>query len=86
MGTPWPPAGRFEEGTPTTIRYDEGCEVGYRWFAKTGERPLYAFGHGLTYTSFDYSDLEISGGATIIAKFTVTNIGDRDGTDVPQLY
>src|SRR5688572_1342976 len=43
LGAPW--------GTPTTIRYDEGAEVGYRWFAKTGATPLYAFGHGLSYTA-----------------------------------
>ena len=67
------------------IALDEGADVGYRWFAKTGERPLYALGHGLTYTSFDYSDLEISGGKTITATFTVIIIGDRDGADVPQL-
>jgi beta-glucosidase len=78
MGTPW--------GTPTTIRYDEGAEVGYRWFAKTGEKPLYAFGHGLSYTSFDYSDLQVSGGDTVTATFTVTNTGEREGADVPQLY
>ncbi len=78
LGTPW--------GTPTTIRYDEGAEVGYRWFAKQHERPLYAFGHGLSYTSFAYNDLKVSGGETITASFTVTNTGDREGADVPQLY
>jgi beta-glucosidase len=78
LGTPW--------GTPVTIRYDEGAEVGYRWFARRHERPLYAFGHGLSYTSFDYQDLEVSGGDTIAASFTITNTGGRDGADVPQLY
>jgi beta-glucosidase len=78
LGTPW--------GTPTTIHYNEGAEVGYRWFAKTERKPLYAFGHGLSYTSFDYSDLEVSGGETITASFAVTNTGDRAGADVPQLY
>jgi beta-glucosidase len=78
LGEPW--------GTPTTIRYDEGAEVGYRWFAQRGERPLYAFGHGLSYTSFEYGELEATGGDTITATFTVTNGGDRDGADVPQLY
>jgi beta-glucosidase len=86
MGTPWPPEGRFDEGTPTTIRYYEGAEVGYRWFAKIGAIPLYAFGHGLAYTSFDYSDLEVSGDETITAHFTVTNTGGREGADVPQIY
>lgn len=73
-------------GTPTTIRYDEGAEVGYRWFAKTGAKPLYAFGHGLGYTSFAYGDLHVEGGETITASFTVTNTGEREGADVPQVY
>jgi beta-glucosidase len=86
LGTPWPPADRFDKGTPITIRYNEDAEVGYRWFAKTRAKSLYPFGHGLTYTSFEYSDLHVSGGETITATFTVTNTGDRDGADVPQLY
>jgi beta-glucosidase len=78
LGTP--------DGTPTTVRYDEGAEVGYRWFARRDDRPLFAFGHGLGYTSFDYADLEIAGGDTITASFTVANTGPRAGADVPQLY
>jgi beta-glucosidase len=73
-------------GTPTTIRYDEGAEVGYRWFAARGEAPLYAFGHGLSYTTFAYEDLDVRGGETVTATFTVTNTGQRSGADVPQLY
>jgi beta-glucosidase len=72
--------------TPTTIRYDEGAEVGYRWFARTGRRPRYPFGHGLGYTSFAYHDLEVTGGETVAASFTVENTGRRAGADVPQLY
>jgi beta-glucosidase len=78
LGTAW--------ATPTTIDYDEGAEVGYRWFAKTGAAPMYAFGHGLSYTTFDYGDLTLTGGDTITATFTVTNRGSRTGADVPQLY
>jgi beta-glucosidase len=78
VGTPW--------GTPTTIHYDEGAEVGYRWFAARGETPLYAFGHGLSYTSFSYSDLAVRAAETVTATFTVTNTGDRAGAAVPQLY
>jgi beta-glucosidase len=78
LGTPW--------GTPTTIDYDEGAEIGHRWFARQGSVPLYAFGHGLSYTRFGYGELEVAGGETITATFTVTNVGERDGADVPQLY
>jgi beta-glucosidase len=77
LGTPW--------GTAVTISYDEGAEVGYRWFAKTGAKPLYAFGHGLGYTTFEHGNLEVEGGDTVTATFTVTNTGDRAGADVPQL-
>jgi beta-glucosidase len=73
-------------GTPTTIHYDEGAEIGYRWFALRGEKPLYAFGHGLSYTSFAYRGLEVRGGDTVTATFTVTNTGGREGADVPQVY
>jgi beta-glucosidase len=78
LGTPW--------GTPVTIRYDEGSEVGYRWYVQKHHKPMYAFGHGLSYTTFAYSDLNIRGGETITASFTVTNTGQREGADVPQLY
>src|SRR5262249_7258054 len=78
MGTPW--------GTPTTIPFDEGAEVGYRWYAKTGATPLYAFGHGLSYTTFEYGDLAVEGGDTITANCRVTNVGGRAGADAPQLY
>ncbi|MES1022003.1 glycoside hydrolase family 3 C-terminal domain-containing protein [Gloeocapsa sp. BRSZ] len=72
--------------TPTVIEYHEGAEVGYRWLAKTGAKPNYAFGHGLSYTNFSYSNLKVSGGETISASFMVTNTGKRAGADVPQLY
>ncbi len=73
-------------GTATTICYHEGAEVGYRWFAKRGFLPIFAFGHGLSYTSFEYSDLEVTGGDTVTAGCTVANTGERTGADVAQLY
>jgi beta-glucosidase len=68
------------------VDYKEGAEIGYRWIAKTGQTPLYPFGHGLSYTSFEYRDLQVTGGKTVTASFTVTNSGQRAGADVPQLY
>ncbi|OBG33836.1 glycosyl hydrolase [Mycobacterium sp. E3198] len=73
-------------GTPTTIDYFEGADVGYRWFAQRGLAPMFAFGHGLSYTRFEYRDLVVSGGETVSASFSVANVGDRAGADVPQLY
>ncbi len=78
LGTPW--------GTPVTIEYNEGAEIGYRWFAQKQLKPMYAFGHGLSYTTFEYDDFQVEGGDTVTATFTVTNTGKRAGADVPQLY
>ena len=47
---------------------------------------MYPFGHGLSYTTFEYSDLEVEGGDTVTATFTVANTGGRPGADVPQVY
>ncbi|MCY0854094.1 beta-glucosidase family protein [Cupriavidus sp. D39] len=86
--TPHPalPGAEVELGTPIQVRYHEGAEVGYRWFAKTDQRPLFSFGHGLSYTSFAYADLQVSVDETVTASFTVTNTGTRTGADVPQVY
>jgi beta-glucosidase len=78
LGTPW--------GTPTAIRYDEGADIGYRWFASRNHAPLYAFGHGTSYTHFEYGDLHVRGGETVSVTFDVVNTGTRTGVDVPQLY
>ncbi|WP_289789581.1 glycoside hydrolase family 3 C-terminal domain-containing protein [Chlorogloeopsis sp. ULAP01] len=73
-------------GKPSTVHFNEGAEIGYRWFAKTNAKPLYGFGYGLSYTRFAYSNFTIEGGETIKASLTVKNVGDRAGADVPQLY
>ncbi len=75
-----PPPPRF------AVDYYEGSDVGYRWFEHTGAAPLFAFGHGLTYTEFRHSRLKVKAGKELTVSFTVTNIGKREGTDVPQLY
>jgi beta-glucosidase len=68
--------------------YTEGTFVGYRGFEKLGLTPKYEFGHGLSYTSFEYSNLRVrsTGNAKLTARFSVTNTGDRAGIDTPQVY
>ncbi|MCQ8241507.1 beta-glucosidase family protein [Rhizosaccharibacter radicis] len=69
------------------INYDiEGAAVGYKWFSKTNQTPLFPFGHGLSYTSFSFGEPVVTGGRTLSARFTVTNTGDLAGAAVPQLY
>lgn len=70
------------------IDYDvEGSDVGYRWFARTGQDPLFWFGHGLSYTSFAHADLTLSEHADgVLARVTVTNTGARAGAEVVQVY
>jgi beta-glucosidase len=74
------------DGTPVRIDYSEGSNVGYRWFAAKNLKPLFAFGHGLSYTRFAYDALKLNSGGTLTARITVRNIGARFGADVPQLY
>ncbi len=68
--------------------YDvEGAAVGYKWFDLKGLKPLFAFGHGLSYTQFAFSGLkaEVKDGA-VTARFHVANTGAREGSAVPQVY
>lgn len=67
--------------------YHEGATVGYKWYDATGDAPAFAFGHGLSYTSFAYEDLSAKAeDGTIAVSFTVRNTGKRAGKDVPQVY
>jgi beta-glucosidase len=66
--------------------YVEGSDVGYRWYEKKALTPLFAFGHGLSYTDFAYSSPVVTGGKTLTVTFDVTNNGKRVGADVPQMY
>lgn len=73
------------------LEYKEGLLVGYRWFDTKKIKPLFAFGHGLSYTTFDYGKLsadktEITDGDTVTLTLPVTNTGDIAGAEVVQLY
>ena len=67
--------------------YTERLEVGYRWYDARHEEPLFPFGFGLGYTTFDYRDLAVRrSGSGAVARFTIRNTGDRTGAAVPQVY
>lgn len=68
------------------VDYVEGSDVGYRWYEKKGHKPLFAFGHGLSYTSFAYRNAAVTGGRSLTVSFDVTNTGKRSGANVPQVY
>ncbi|MBD8621037.1 glycoside hydrolase family 3 protein [Sphingomonas sp. CFBP 13728] len=68
------------------VDYVEGANVGYRWYEKQRRRPLFAFGHGLSYTSFAYRNPVVTGGRSLNVTFEITNTGKRAGADVPQMY
>lgn len=73
--------------TPSKITYDEGAAIGYKWYDLKGFRPLFAFGHGLSYTSFALSGLAArSDGRAINVSFSVRNAGKREGKAVGQVY
>jgi beta-glucosidase len=65
-----------------------GIFQGYRWYDRFGVEPLFPFGHGLSYTQFRYSDLDVqqAGADGIDVSFTVRNTGLTAGSEVPQLY
>ncbi|HEY9367402.1 beta-glucosidase family protein, partial [Streptomyces sp.] len=75
-------------GEDGTEEYSEGVHVGHRWYDAQGVAPLFPFGHGLSYTSFAYTDLAAApradGGLDV--TFTVRNTGGRAGTEVAQVY
>ncbi len=68
------------------VNYQEGADVGYRWYEKKGMKPLFPFGHGLSYTSFAYRNPVVTGGDRLSVTVDVVNTGKRPGADVPQLY
>ena len=73
-----------------TTTYGEGVFVGYRHYDRSNSPPLFAFGHGLTYTSFSYDSIEASGGAksgdALTVQVRITNTGARPGVETVQLY
>ncbi len=79
-------AGGGEPVSSYPVDYPEGSDVGYRWYEAKRIKPLFAFGHGLSYSSFAFSRLTVTGGKTLTASFEVANTGHRAGAVVPQIY
>lgn len=77
------------EGYPT-IRYTEGLNMGYRWFQSQNIAPLFPFGFGLSYTTFDVTDVAVApqtdGATAVTVAATVTNTGSVAGAEVVQVY
>jgi beta-glucosidase len=81
------PGVRLAPHSPFDIPYTEGLQVGYKWFDAQKKPPLFAFGHGLSYTTFAYSGLKTAAsGKEVTVTFTVKNTGRRAGTEIAQVY
>ncbi len=78
---------RIAAGLPAfQVTYDEGVKVGYKWYDAENKPVLFPFGHGLSYTTYSYSNLKATAGATPQITFTVTNTGNRSGAEVAEVY
>jgi beta-glucosidase len=83
-----------DNGAPTSnasvhsgyaVHYEEGSEVGYKWYEAQHRQPLFAFGFGLSYTTYAYSGLSVDS-ATKTVRFSVKNTGKRAGTEIAEVY
>lgn len=79
---------RSLKGVDHKTTYSEGVNVGYRWFDKENIQPLFPFGHGLSYTTFDYSALNVakSSDGGLDVKVSIKNTGTMTSDEVPQVY
>ncbi len=78
-------------GRPGDVHYEEGVFIGYRWFDIHDIRPVFRFGHGLSYTTFEYGEptasaTEITDNDELTISVDVTNTGSRAGAEIVQLY
>jgi beta-glucosidase len=85
------PSYRCFPGGFKSVEYRESVFVGYRYYNTADQEPAYPFGYGLSYTSFEYSDLkvdkgEFKAGEEVKVSFTVKNTGGRAGAEIAQLY
>jgi beta-glucosidase len=79
---------RTNAGIDGRTTYSEGIFVGYRWFDQQNLKPMFPFGYGLSYTSFQYSGMRVTraGDGGLDVRFTLKNTGRAAGDEVPQVY
>ena len=75
-----------DEHSSYAVHYDEGLEVGYKWYDAEKKQVLFPFGYGLSYTKFSYSDLKVTEGESPRVTFTIKNTGKRVGAEVAEVY
>lgn len=85
------PSYHYFPGGPKTVEYRESIYVGYRYYDTVGCDVLFPFGHGLSYTTFEYSDLQLSKSSitdddTLTVSVKVKNTGQVTGKEIVQLY
>lgn len=69
------------------VLYGEDIFVGYKYYEKTNVKPLFAFGHGLSYTSFEFGEVSVNANDTnVVVSLDITNTGNVDGAEVVQVY
>ena len=74
-----------DQASNYAVHYDEAPKVGYKWFEAEQKQPLFAFGFGLSYTTYAYSGLNVDSNAKSV-RFTVKNTGTRPGTEIAEVY
>jgi beta-glucosidase len=81
------PAYAYFPGGPTAVEYRESIYVGYRYYDTVGQDVLFPFGFGLSYTTFEYSDLALgTNGENVTVVLKVRNTGDVEGKETVQVY
>ena len=86
-----PTSGSYHSLDKKSVFFSEGVFMGYRGYDISGIQPRFAFGHGLSYTTFEFSDLKVAmpvvhQGDEVSLSFTIKNTGDRAGATVGQVY
>lgn len=85
------PSYSYFPGGPATVEYRESIYVGYRYYDTVGQEVLFPFGHGLSYTHFDYRDLKLKlaqgpDGEVVLVQLKVKNTGEVAGQEIVQIY